>query len=108
MEQKRPGMVHYFSTVNGFAGRDSVYYGFTVKVPKDDFDKAAQSASEEMQKFEAFLANLPKDLEAAEPIERYETRDIETGELLIMWRLPIREKKSDSRPGKNQTREYIH
>jgi hypothetical protein len=97
------GDIFYQSVVRGVASdkADTIYYGFISHVPRDVMrDPARIDAymTGEMAKIDAFIASLPDDLEAGQPLERFEVYDAEadmdTGDILVMWRIPIHEKKT--------------
>jgi hypothetical protein len=53
-------------------------------------------------------AGLPEDEKAGEVLELYEVFDVDTSDVLVMWRIPTCEKKKGSRPITGPTKNIIH
>ncbi len=88
--------MHYFSTVRGITGGSEnglVYIGVTFRIPASVLGTQEQIAFEEM--YDPLVIFLPdEDSEPAfdVPMERYEIRDIEGGDVVVMYRMPYRAK----------------
>lgn len=86
--------VAYYSTKQGVTqqqtGAPTVYYGKTFKIPKELFSEEAEVD------FEKDIADLMGEIreKGLEPVldeatvERYETWDIENGDVWVMYRVP--------------------
>ena len=72
-----------------------LYYGAVRRIPSHEFHEDFVAASE---KYDAvFPGSLLDDREDCEripnaPIERFDTYDKETGDMLVLWRVPYRRK----------------
>ena len=69
------------------------YYGKVIRIPREELGKASALT------YDADPEELLQDLKDAEPVlggivEQYEVVDMETGDLLIMLRVPYRQKPS--------------
>jgi len=91
--------VHYLSSVKGITGESGnglIYKGIVFRIPADSVGSAKQIDFEEM--YDPLLIFKPHDGSEPAfdlPIERYEIWDIETGEMVVMYRMPYREIKRD-------------
>lgn len=74
-------------------GKPHLYRGFFYKIPEGDGLKQLSVEAEMSQKLEKALGG-DKELEFPTDgiIERYEANDLETGDLLVMIRVPFRRK----------------
>src|SRR5450759_4820329 len=97
--------IFYQSTVRGVASAkgDALYFGFVERVKRDVMTDPAKTDTHmrgSMAKVDKFIASLPDNLEALQPWERFEVYDTEadmnTGDILVMWRIPVQEKKAKS------------
>lgn len=97
--------IWYYSTLRGVSneddeGQDRVYYGKIIRHPGGEIDDAAKKAEEGvMVEIENLVAGRHTShsvegaqFAAGEFVERYEIYDIETGDLVVMWRLPFKRK----------------
>lgn len=94
------GRMFYLSAVKGIddpAGqKDRVYYGKVYRVPRDMIgsDRQLQFETSEMLDLQARFINaaVAEDRASAfgEPVERYEIFDPESGDVLVMYRVPYR------------------
>ena len=85
--------IHYRSTVRGFTASErgnltTVYYGITQRIPKDVFESdpfnaSGQSCSEMVDA----VGRIPNRISNC-TIERYEARDMENGDLIVIVRVP--------------------
>ncbi len=80
------------------------YYGKVTRIPREELGKGSALT------YDAHPEELLQDLKDAEPVaggtvEQYEVEDMETGDLLIMWRVPYRQKPSvrKTRPKQKET-----
>lgn len=95
---KKP--LHYYSTIRGVESTDGdlVYVGLVFRYPIDeimgDSEMLHQEVEAEQAAINRYLANLPGDSEVSEVFERYEVRDIDANEIVVMWRIPTRTKGS--------------
>jgi hypothetical protein len=93
----------YQSVVKGEASKkgDMLYYGFIEHVKRDVMEEPAKFNAYMqgcMTKIDKFIASLPDDLEASQPLERLEVFDAESdigADILVMWRIPVHEKTSN-------------
>ncbi len=103
--------IHHYSTVRGVESkrRDAIYRGFTYRIPERDFPKKVEEyLAQDMTKIESLIAGLPEDEKAGEVLERYECFDVDTSDVLVMWRIPTYEKKKGSRPIIGPAKNIIH
>ena len=87
--------IHYFSTIRGFSNQytneDVVYYGAVVRIPAQEY--ASQGA---IKKYEEPVFNELEGKAAAFGIpegaivERYDSWEWETGDVLVMCRIPCK------------------
>jgi hypothetical protein len=94
-EQKQE--MWYISTARDFKGGTEphrVYYGLTFRTKAEDLTTPAQLEQEQkvMDTIQAWMKESPLE-EARFPksaaIERYEVYEVETGDLLVMYRVPF-------------------
>ncbi len=107
------GEIFYLSTVRGIASQDReeepkyLFCGLVSRIPRAKFDRIADGEKSSVDEAAAMLERLGKPFigwdgktyapALDQPTERYEVRDIETGDLLVMWRLacqPVKEHKA--------------
>ena len=72
-----------------------LYYGAVRRIPSHEFHEDSVAASEKYDA--AFPGSLLDDREDCEripnaPIEHFDTYDKETGDMLVLWRVPYRPK----------------
>ena len=85
--------LHYFSTVRGVTeeGPDSpiVYYGASWRIPKAAM-RSLQTMQHEFEVMEDLVRRefADKKFPVGGIVERYEVFDIETGEMIVMCRIP--------------------
>ncbi|MGI9505430.1 MAG: hypothetical protein ACR2RE_20525 [Geminicoccaceae bacterium] len=95
--------IFYYSTLRGVSNhpddnKTRVYYGKIVRHPKGEIDDNAKEAEEiGIREIESFIDGSHPDhgvvggqFADGEFMERYEIHDIETGDLVVMWRLPFK------------------
>jgi hypothetical protein len=85
--------IRYFSTIRGITASEradltTVYYGFTQRVPKevfesDPFNASGRSCAEMIDIVGRISHRIPNC-----KIERYEARDLENGDLIVIVRVP--------------------
>ena len=89
--------VYYQSTVRGITEKELdteeiVYNGIVVRIPEEDFP-------EDMVKYEPDIQELFQDIERhgyiyeyvpGGVVERYEIREIGSGDCIALWRVPFR------------------
>ncbi len=90
------GPVWYLSTVRGINNRERekplmTYFGTTYRVPReihgtDEQLKHEQTSDDMMQTVTDYDGTIWTPA-LGEPIERYECRDLETGDVLVMYRV---------------------
>ena len=85
--------IHYFSTLRGFRNQGAneavVYYGAIVRIPAQEYatEEATKNYEEPLlDKLEEKVAALGVPEGAI--IERYDTWDWETGDVLVLYRIP--------------------
>jgi hypothetical protein len=93
--------MHYFSTLRGVTEQEThspvVYYGASWRIPRASMrsEEAAKKAmKQDFDRLEALLQRTFEDKKVIVGgiIERYETYDIETGDMLVLYRIPYIEK----------------
>jgi hypothetical protein len=91
----------YYSTGDGQAkqkdGQDTVYVGYVSRMSREDFtdkDKREAYFNKDMEQAKALITTLSEGFQIVDPMERYEVFDKETNDILIMWRIPTRQKKT--------------
>ena len=103
----------YCGVSRGLEGHSVLYFGAARRIPSHEFHEDFVAASEK------YDAGLPgsllddfKDYERIQniPIERFDTYDKETGDMLVLWRVPYRPKarpsQDDATPLKGAGTEY--
>jgi len=85
----------YWSTVKGLANNDggpaTVFYGKVHKIPREDFSTQQHLNHEKMPEeiIEEIRSSRP-DVDPIGPVERYEIFEVDTGDVLVMYRIPCR------------------
>ncbi len=87
----------YWSTVKGLANKDggpaTIFYGKVYRIPREDFGTQRHFNHEKDPKdIIEEIRNSRPDLDpfSSGPIERYEIFDVDTGDILVMYRIPCR------------------
>lgn len=114
MTEKR--QIWYQSTLRGMASdtgeasaalqqiegglKDVLYYGKVLRIPRAEYGKDPSEEGSREIDFDALLIDIEAkdDGEKMEPvpgaiIERYEVFDQDSGDVLVMWRIPYRMKE---------------
>ena len=99
--------VRYVSAVRGCddgvgGPPEHEYYGFVERVPTDGSDEDRQQALEEsvlrvheyLQPFRLADGRLVEPVPGKD-VERYEAYDYDSGDLLVLWRVPVRPAEPD-------------
>ena len=95
--------VFYRSTIRGITsdkGEEAIYCGTVLRIPSKAYGTPGYSPGEWEPEPESLLQpHAGIGGEVYEPImggtmERYETRDLETGDVLVLWRFPYRLKQA--------------
>jgi len=98
---KKELKVFYQSTIRGITERDTgcpvLYLGYIVRTPKMDFP---EKLLENEPNIKEVIENLERESEVeyipGGIIERYEVRELESNDMVAMWRIPVRPKLLDT------------
>lgn len=95
----------YNSTLRGKTeretGRATVYYGLTYHIPKDVYgtDKHLEIETAYQAKVDKLIAEGIDDqggFPKGGTVERYEAWDIDSDDVLVMWRIPIQDRNPNA------------
>lgn len=90
---KHKAKIHYYATIRGISQletqKDLVYYGLSYRIKRDDF-----TGAEHRKKEKEILDTIEGWLDDGQvlkggTIERYEVFDIESDDIIVMWRIPF-------------------
>jgi hypothetical protein len=78
-------------------GGDYLYFGKVFRIPKKDFvsgntEKYFRREHKAIEKLLQKLSDWDKSCEVGEVFEYYVSDDFETGDAIILWRIPVRKK----------------
>jgi hypothetical protein len=97
MSESRGRKIYYISASKDFRGDEQhnrVYYGLTFRVKVEQFTTPAQAELEQqvMDTITAWITRSPvKGYRVSDDptIERFETFHVETGDIIVMYRIPF-------------------
>lgn len=90
--------IRYVSTIRGVTehktGQSTVYYGLTFRIKREDYatDRQMELEDEIFSKIEQWIQSPPQGEGAfakGGTVERYEVFDAESGDVLVMYRVPF-------------------
>jgi len=104
---------HYFSITEGIEANarkgETYYVGFMSRIPAQDFPgKLKELAALDVVKVGLCVAQLPEGQEAGQVVERYEVYDADTGDILVMYRIPVHKKAEGTWPFVGLVKGAIH